>query len=206
MNIAIIGTGNVGSVLGRRWSEVGHHVSFGSRRPDDEDAQALAESSDADLKTPAEAASGAEVVLLAVPGTAVDTVVRSLGELSGKIVVDCTNRHRLDPQRDREISSLAELVAEVATGARVVKAFNVTGAKNMDDPLYPEGPLSMPYCGDDADAKAVVAALITELGFVAVDNGPLSQARALEGMALAWIAQAYQQGWGPDFGFAFLRR
>lgn len=206
MNIAIIGTGNVGSVLGRRWSEIGHDVSFGSRRPEDEDGQALAAAAGATLTTQSEAAAGAEVVLLAVPGTAVENVVRSLGDLSGKIVVDCTNRHQLDPERDREISSLAELVAEIATGAHVVKAFNVTGSKNMDNPVYPDGPLSMPYCGDDADSKSAVRELITELGFVAVDNGPLSQARALEGMAIVWIAQAYQQGWGPDFGFAFLRR
>lgn len=205
MKIAVIGTGNVGSVLGRRWAEARHAVTFGSRTPEDEDVQAVARSVGAAVKSPREAAAGAELVLLAVPGTAVEEVVRGLGNLAGKIVVDCTNPRAPD-NTPLPGPSPAERIGEIAPGARVVKAFNTTGAKNMADPRYPDGQVVMPYCGDDADAKAVVAKLAESLGFEPLDNGPLRQARALEGMALMWISQAYQQGWGPDFGWAVLQR
>lgn len=205
MHIALIGTGNVGRVLGRRWAEAGHAVSFGTRKPDDGAAQALARETGASVQRPEEAAGGAEVVVLAVPGSAAEAVVQGLGNLDGKILVDCTNRlgagRTLLPG-----PSTAQRIAEIAPGARVVKAFNTTGARNMAAPVYPDGPLVMPLCGDDAGAKETVAALAAELGFVPLDNGPLKQATALEAMAMVWIVQAYGQGWGPDFGFALLRR
>ncbi len=206
MRIAVIGTGNVGRVLGRRWSEAGHHVCFGSRRPEDEDVKALAKRAGAEAASQQDAAADAEVVLLAVPGSEVEQVVRGLGDLRGKVIVDCTNRHEADLTPRPDILSLAERIAEQAPDARVVKAFNTTGSKNMDDPAFPSGPLAMPYCGDDPEAKATVRQLISVLGFEAVDNGPLYMANSLEGMALMWIALAYGQGWGPDFGFAVLTR
>lgn len=205
MRIGIIGTGNVGSVLGRRWSEAGHEVRFGSRSPDDPDVQSIAGGAGADAVDPKEAAAWAEVVVVAVPGTVVDEVVRGLGNLSAKIVVDCTNPHRR-PGSFREDPSTVERLAAIAPGARIVKAFNTTGAGNMANPKYPEGTIVMPICGDDADAKSVVAELAESLGFDVMDNGPLSQAPALEAMAIVWIQQAYQQGWGPNFGFAALKR
>lgn len=204
MRIAVIGTGNVGSVLGRRWGEAGYDVVFGSRAPDDR--KDLAAATGASIVRPSEAVNGADVVLLAVPGRLVEDVVEDLGDLAAKIVIDPTNSHRSDLSPKPAIQSLAERIAERAPDAHVVKAFNTTGAKNMDDPSYPGGPLAMPYCGDDADAKAVVAELISVLGFEAIDNGRLAQAYALEGMALVWIGQAYGEGWGPDFGFRFVRR
>jgi predicted dinucleotide-binding enzyme len=205
MHIAIIGTGNIGRVLGRRWAEAGHTVLFGTRRPEEADLQTLARDAGAELKPLQEAASTADVIVLAVPGLAAEAVVRGLGELGGKILVDCTNP--LGPDRTPEPGrSMAERIAEIAPGARVVKAFNTTGAKNMADPVYPTGPLAMPLCGDDANAKATVAGLAATLGFVPLDNGPLRQALALEAMAFVWISQAYGQGWGPDFGFAVLKR
>ena len=76
----------------------------------------------------------------------------------------------------------------------------------MGAPVIDGHRLAMFICGDDADAKKQVAGLAEELGFVAIDNGGLSQAHFLESMAMVWITQAFQQGWGPDFGVAILHR
>lgn len=205
MNIAIIGTGNVGRVLGSRWAAAGHTVTFGTRKPEDDEIQTLARDAGAQAMQPAAAAAASDVVVVAVPGRLVETVVQGLGDLSGKIVVDCTNP--IGPGRTpRPELSGAESLAEIAPGAHIVKAFNTTGAKNMADPVYPSGPLVMPLCGDDTASKQTVAELAESLGFVVLDNGPLKQARALEALAFVWINQAYGQGWGPDFGFALYRR
>ena len=205
MNIAIIGTGRVGRVLGRRWAKAGHAITFGSRRFEDESVQALANEAGARVALPEAAAGGADLVVLAVPGTQAEAVVKSLGDLSGKTLIDCTNP--MGPGREaRPELSAAEEIAALVPEANIVKAFNTTGSKNMENPVYPEGRLMMPFCGDDATAKAQVRELIAELDFEPFDNGPLSQARALEAMAFMWIHQAFSQQWGPDFGFALLRR
>jgi len=91
-------------------------------------------------------------------------------------------------------------------GARVVKAFNTTGWQNMADPLYGSQRLSMLLCGDDAQAKKVVAELAHELGFEPVDVGPLRSARCLEAVAMLWIDMAILQGFGTSFGFQVVRR
>lgn len=158
------------------------------------------------MASPSDAAGFAEVVVLAVPWSVTEQVIQGLGDLSGKIVLDCTNP--LGPNFTMDLSgpSGGEQVAEWATGASVVKALNTTGSKNMGDPMYGSQPLAMLVCGDDADAKAQVMILTNELGFDSVDAGPLSKSKYLEAMAFVWISQAYNEGWGPDFGFAMLRR
>ena len=97
-------------------------------------------------------------------------------------------------------------MARLAQGARVVKAFNTTGANNMADSRYPGGKLMMPVAGDDAAAKQTVMTLAAELGFAPVDVGPLAMSRHLEPMAMCWIKLAYAQGTGREFGFAILKR
>ncbi len=198
MRIAIIGTGNVGNVLARRFLETEHDVVVGSRSPDDVDLDTRAVLPDA-------AAAEADLIVLAVPGAAVEELVRGLGDLSGKILLDCTNAITSD-FTPRPGPSNAEQIQEVAPEARVVKAFNTTGSANMADPAYPDGPLVMPLCGNDAGAKQTVASLAEAVGFQVMDCGPLILARNLEAMALLWINQAYKQGWGPNFGFAVRRR
>lgn len=210
MRIAVIGTGRVGSVLGRRWARAGHTVVFGSRRPDSASVRELLDDagSAASAASPAEATAQADVVVLAVPGSGAEEVAVSLGDLAGKILVDCTNPivaggGGLSVGFD---DSGAERIARVVPGARVVKAFNTTGSANMADPIYPSGPLSMFVCGDDPEARAVVSELAEELGFDAVDSGPLRSARYVEPLAMLWITLAYPLGNGPDVGLALIRR
>lgn len=211
MDLAIIGTGNVGATLGSRWAASGRHrVVFGTRDPGSEKARALIDRSggDARVATPAQAAGGAEVVVLATPWIATEAVIASLGALTGKVVVDCTNPLTADLSGlvVAADTSGGEEVARWAAGARVVKAFNTTGAGNMADAGYGGERLVMLLAGDDAEAKSAVAGLAEELGFEAVDAGPLARSRQLEQLAVLWIALAYQQGMGVDFGFALQRR
>ena len=197
MKIAVIGTGNVGSVLGRRWAEGGHEVTFGTRDPGAERIGDLA----------ADAARDADIVVLATPWGATESVIGQLGDLTDKILIDCTNPLQPDLSLDESAKpSGGEMVAQWATGARVVKAFNTTGSGNMDNPSYGGQRVAMLLCGDDAEANAVVAGLAEELGFEAIDNGGLRQSRYFEALALIWISQAYVKGWGPDFGLSIVRR
>jgi len=207
MHIAIIGTGTVGSTLGAAWIRCGHTVTFGTRDPQADKVRSLLDSTGAGAATPAAAAAAAEVVVLATPWDVTLTVTQTLGDLTGKVLVDATNPIASGLQLAvGTTTSGAEQVAAQAPGARVVKAFNTTGAENMADPIYHGEPISLFICGDEADAKSTVARLAADLGFDVVDVGPLHTARFLEPMALVWIQLALVQGTGRNIAFKLVRR
>lgn len=209
MNIAVIGTGNVGGALGTGWAQKGHRVTFGSRDPNSAKIQDLLQSAgpNAQAATVSEAVAGAAVVVLATPWPATEPVIRSAGSLAGKVVVDATNP--LGPGLQLTVgttSSGAEQVAQWAEGAPVVKAFNTTGFENMANPIYDGEPIAMFICGDDAEAKATVTRLAEDLGFEVADTGALAMARNLEPLALVWINLAIVQKWGRNFAFKIVKR
>lgn len=209
MRIAVIGTGNVGSTLGSRWARNGHQVVFGTRSPISDKVQRLLgiAGENASAGTVGDAVTKADVVVLAVPWSATQATIAAAGDLSGKIVVDCTNP--IAPGLQVALgttTSGGEQVAEWAKEARVVKAFNTTSWENMADPVYGGEPTLMLICGDDAEAKMAVAQLTESLGFEAVDLGPLHTSRLLEPFALVWIRLAAVQGFGRDFAFRLVRR
>jgi 8-hydroxy-5-deazaflavin:NADPH oxidoreductase len=211
MKIAIIGSGNVGSALGKRWAANGHQIIFGSRNPQSEKNQALVKSIGANAHVgPIHLATvNADVVVLATPwGDATEEAIRTAGDLAGKIVIDATNP--LNPGLQGlalgHTTSAGEQVAAWATGARVVKAFNTTGANNMLDPNYDGQAATMFLCGDADEAKSVVAGLASEIGFDPVDVGLLSMARELEPLAMLWIHLAYVQGMGRNIALKLLKR
>jgi predicted dinucleotide-binding enzyme len=208
MRIAILGMGNVGSVLGRRWAEGGHDVVFGSRRPGDATAQETAEKLRARLASIADACAKAEVVVLAVPWRGVRDALSSAGNLAGKVLLDCTCplTSDLGGLEIGTTTSGGEVVAHTAEGARVVKIFCTTGSDNMANPRYGATKLTLPYCGDDPAAKEIAAQLASELGFDPIDVGPLSAARALEPLGLLWVILAYKQKRGTGFSLNLIRR
>jgi NADPH-dependent F420 reductase len=187
--IALIGTGNVGGALGRRFAENGHTIIYGSRDPLAADVVALVNETGhgAIALSPVQATAQSRVVVLAVPWAATEDVVRGLGDLTGKIVVDPTNPRVMasdgfadyPPTLD---DSNAERIARLAPGAQVVKAFSTLGWETMLDPRVAEGPVTIPLVGDDRAAKELVAALAREIGLEAVDVGPLRHARIIEGL------------------------
>jgi NADPH-dependent F420 reductase len=185
--VALIGTGNVGAALGQRFAANGHQIVYGSRDAAAADVRELvaATGRGAVALSPAEAAARSDIVVLAVPWSAVEDVVRSLGNLRGKVLVDPTNPRVMasDGFADYAIEdSIAERIAELAPGAHVVKAFNTLGSETMLDPKLAQSPVTIPIVGDDRGAKARVAALAREIGLEAVDVGPLRHARIIEGL------------------------
>lgn len=185
--VAVIGTGNVGAALGRRFAENGHKIIYGSRNPSAADVRELvaATGNGAAAATQAEAAAEGDIVILAVPWSAAEDVVRALPDLRGKIVVDPTNPRVMasDGFADYPIEdSNAERIARLAPGAHVVKAFSTLGAETMLDPQLAGGPVTVPIVGDDRAAKERVAALAREIELEAVDVGPLRHARIIEGL------------------------
>jgi predicted dinucleotide-binding enzyme len=208
MRIGVIGIGMVGGTLGRRWAREGHEVMFGVREPSSgKVGHLLADSGErARAGTVAEAASFGEVIALATPWCGTENAVRSAGDLTGKVLLDCTNPLKPDMSGLEGDRSAAEQVAAWAPGAKVVKIFNTTGFQNMEDPRYGDDRATMFYCGDDAEAKKTAAGLAEILGFEAVDAGPLAEARSLEHLALLWIHLAYVQKLGRGIAFKLMRR
>lgn len=206
--IAIVGAGNVGATLGRRWAAAGHDVVFGLRSGSEVKGGMPEGARGAPV---AEAAQAADVVVLAVPASAVHDALAEAGPLDGKVVVDATNAVARDARGNvvaggaEAARSDAERLADAAPGARVVKAFNTVGYNIMADPVLDGRATVMPIAGDDAAAKHVVAELASALGFEPLDAGPLVRARELEHLAILWISLAFS-GMGRDFAFGLLRR
>lgn len=198
--VAVIGTGNVAGALGPEFAQQGHRIVYGSRNPGrPQVAELVARTGpDASASSQAEAAAQADIVVLAVPGLVVEEVVRALGDLSGKIVIDPTNpmREGEDGLRvhARETSN-GQIIQQLAPDAYVVKAFNTLNYLTM---IEPEGPVSIPLVGDDAEAKATVAALARGMGLEPIDLGPIRYAHELEGMLVVW-ANARIQGAPFDY-------
>jgi hypothetical protein len=201
VKIGIIGAGNVGRALGGAW-RTRHDVTFGVRSPGDPKYADLG----APAATNADAAANSDVVVLCTPWQDTEQAVNACGDLSGKIVIDCTNP--LTPDFSAlevgHTTSGAEKVAAWAPGARVCKAMNQIGAPMMDHPQLSTAPV-MFICGDDDDAKDITGRLVTELGFETVDAGDLTLARLLEPYALIWIHLALRRGFGTNWAFGLLR-
>jgi len=204
--IAVIGTGDVAGALGPEFAAQGHTIVYGSRNPSRDEVRALVKRTGnaASATTPAESVAGADIVVMAVPGTAVEAVTRSLGDLSGKIIIDPTNA--IDRSNNGYLklvydTSAAEIIQAAAPGAHVVKAFNTLNWRTMVDPDSSGGPVSIPLVGDNAEAKARVAELVEGMGLEAIDLGPLHYARHVEGMLLVWLHNRYGGGDGPAFDY-----
>jgi predicted dinucleotide-binding enzyme len=196
MRIAIIGAGNVGGGLAKALAAAGHQVVFGVRDPSStKTLAALAEIPDADAATPAAAAVGADVVVIALRPVGMTSALADIGSLDGRIVIDAMNRFDGDPRR-----STTEDLAELLPGAKLAKAFNTIGAENYATARDRRSPAAMFVAGDDADAKQVAMAMAVELGFQAEDAGPLANARILEDMVRVWMVLA--QAHGRTVGFA----
>jgi len=192
MQIGVIGTGRVGSTLGRAWAASGHELTFGSRNPTGAKVTALVEEiPGTQAASFADTLDAAEVVLLAVPSTVVESVVAALHGWNGKIVLDATN------DLTDLASSSSEAVQRVAPGAHVVKAFNVIGVEAMARAQEVPG-ATLPLAGNDDEAVAVAAQLARDAGFDPLHVGGLAQAASLERLASVWI------DWSRTLGRGFL--
>jgi predicted dinucleotide-binding enzyme len=196
MEIAIIGTGNVGKALGSSLVRAGHDVTFAASNPQhatdtagDLGAKAAASST--------EAVDAADLVILAVPATALGAVAREIGaSAAGKVVIDVSNRPTPDPS-GAPTSIAEELQAQLPRSA-VVKAFNTAFASRQADPSVSGIAADGFVAGDDATAKQTVLDVVESIGFRPVDAGSLAAARTLEGMAWLNINRALAGGTWQD--------
>jgi predicted dinucleotide-binding enzyme len=187
--IAVIGTGNVGGALGPAFATLGHDIIYGSRQPGRQDVQALVgrTGGDAVAMLPTEAAAAADIVVMATKWADAEVALKSLGDLSGKIILDPNNAVRVDSagMRHQDVeTSCAQLIQSWAPNSMVVKAFNTLSSETMANPSVAGGPVTIPIAGNDADAKAVIAGLVTGIGFEVVDMGDISAAHAIEQMLI----------------------
>ncbi len=208
MKIGIIGAGDVGGTLGKIWRQRNHEVMFGVRNLQSQNVQTLAQMDKSlrfgDIN---EAVAFGDVILFAIPWTSVEETVHRSGNLSGKIVIDPTNPLTPDlKQLALKDTSVAERIADLAKGAKVVKAFNTIGAKTLNNLIFGSERADLFICGDDTLSKRVVGELATDIGFDVVDVGSLANARMLENLALLWIELALRQQLGPNIAFKLLRR
>lgn len=205
MRIAIIGAGNVGGGLAASAIKAGHEVFVSAGNP-----ASAQETADKTGATPAgsntEAVGDADVVVLAVPGSAVADVVGELADsLTGKVVVNAANA--LTPDYSDLFTantSLAESVQKQVPQARVVSALGTVFASRYGDPIEGGQPVQAFMAGDDADAKATVGQLVESLGFRPVDAGSLRFARSLEEMAFLNISLNANNGWTWQSAFALV--
>lgn len=210
MHIGIIGCGNMGGGLGRIWAKKGHAVIFSYSRSREKLAAMASSVPHASFGTPAEAAAGSEVILLAARWHDVSDAIRQAGPLKNKIVIDCTNP--LNPDMSGlalgHATSGAEEIARMAPGARIIKAFNTAFAQvyQEDNRLFGSRRATMFFCGDDADARAAAIKLIIDVGFDPVDCGPLTSARYLEPLAMLMITLGYGLHMGTNIAVDLIRR
>lgn len=196
--VAIIGTGDMGDSLGPRFAELGYTVVYGSRDPKGDKAQGVVQATGhgARATSQREAAQAGDIVILAVPWPAMETVAQNLGSLDGKIVIDISFPHRqaedgyYEPMLE---TSSAEMIQGWNPGAHVFKTFALQASYVIDDPEVVGGPVTIPIAGNDRAAKEQVADIIIEMGLDPVDAGPLRLSRELEAMQRLYGVPFFQR-------------
>jgi predicted dinucleotide-binding enzyme len=219
MKIGILGSGDVGRVLGAGFAKFGHDVKLGTRDTKQDkvrDWLATAGTKSA-AGSFAEAAAFGEIVVLAVQGAAAENAIKLADpkNFTGKVVIDATNpldfagvdfAKGVGPKMFvGTTDSLGERVQRWLPQARVVKAFNTVGNPHMVKPDFPGGPPDMFICGNDEPAKQTVTNLLKEFGWPAVDIGSIEGARYLEALAMVWISYFFKTGTG-NHAFKLLRK
>lgn len=205
MNIAIIGSGNVGSALGTGWKNAGHEVVFGVRNPESPKTQkTLALIPGVSIQPIEESVIRAEVIVITTPPEAVLALIPQLGDVSGKIIIDTTNSIRTKPE---PYPTAYHAIKELAKTDNVVKCFNSTGFENMLNPVYQGVGIDMFAAGSNIHAKRVAEQLAKDIGFeTCYDFGGDDKVELLEKLALSWINLAIMQGHGRGLAFKLVKR
>lgn len=182
MRIGVIGAGRIGGNCARQAIEAGHEVMLSFSRDSAKLEQLASELGDrASTGTVADAVAFGDVVILSVPWGAIDEALGQAGELTGKIVVDTTNQFGAG-RKPAPGQTAASFNAQRTPGARYVKSFNTLTARFQEQVATRNGPdrVVQWVCGDDPEAKAVVATLISDMGYAPVDLGGTATCEVME--------------------------
>jgi predicted dinucleotide-binding enzyme len=201
MKVGILGSGDVGKALGSGFLKYGHEVVVGSRSPE-KLGQWVRENPKGKAGTFAEAADGAEVVVLAVKGHVCAEALKMAGDVSGKVVIDAANPIEEDAPPEKGVlrfftggnDSLMERLQKEYPRARFVKAFNSVGYAFMVNPQFKGGKPTMFICGNDEAAKRTVTGILDQFGWETADMGAVEAARAIEPLCMLWCIPGFLRG------------
>jgi hypothetical protein len=201
MRFAILGSGQVGQTLAKGLKKHGYDVRIASRSP--AKLAAFSTASGIPASSFPDAAGWCEGAVLAVSGRSAEDAIREAGadNLKGKLVIDVTNPLSDAPPEDGVLrvftgpnESLMERLQAAFPAIHFVKAFNSVGHAFMVNPHFPDGKPTMFYCGNDSDAKAIVARIIDQLGHEGADMGTAKAARAIEPLCQLWCIPGFRSG------------
>jgi predicted dinucleotide-binding enzyme len=202
LTIAVLGAGNIGGTLGKKWQAAGYQVRFGVRDPGGKHAQTLnAELGDqVAIGTIGDALQNSPgVVLIALPGGVVELVAQEYAaELNGRIIIDAANRMGQD-----SLHNLASFQQHVPQ-AQIYRAFNSLGWENFAEPTFDGIQADLFYCGPEGDAKTTVEQLIAAIGLRPVYLGGVEQVGLLDSIASLWFTLALGQKKGRHLAFKVL--
>lgn len=210
MNIGIIGSEEVGQALAHGFLTEGYEVMIGTRNTKKEALLQWQKSHPtAQIGDFQQTAKFGEILVLAVPGTAVEEVIKLAGpdNFEGKVVIDATNPSAQLPPTNGVLhfittleDSLLERTQRLLPGAKLVKSFNSVGSMFMYRPQFPGGTPTMFICGNDQGAKDTVTAILTRFGWETEDMGSVEAARAIEPLCILWCIPGFTRNqWSHAF-------
>jgi predicted dinucleotide-binding enzyme len=201
MTVGIIGSADVGQALANGFLAEKHSVMLGTRNKVKEEIVNWQKAHPAarvgDFQ---ETAKFGELLVLAVPGSAVEEVIKACGaeQFRDKIVIDVTNPIAPGPPVNGILKfvtslddSLMERTQRLLPSAKLVKAFNSVGSPFMYRPQFPDGKPTMFICGNDEKAKQTVTAILTTFGWETEDMGTVEAARAIEPLCILWCIPGF---------------
>ena len=204
IKIVVLGAGNIGGTLGRKWVAAGHQVVFGVNNPGGEKARKLRSElgERAVIQTTAEAlATNPDVVLLAIPGAAMDaTIAQYAQQLDGKIIIDAANKMAANTP-----DSFAAL-QQYAPHSPIYRAFNTLGWENFANPVFNGVAADLFFCGTDGAPRTTVEQLISDIGLRPVYLGGVEQVDLVDSLLRLWFTLASVQGKGRNLAFKMLTR
>jgi hypothetical protein len=205
VKIAVIGTGNVGGALATKWAKKGHEINLGVQDINSFKGKELLSNPSTNVYSIAGAVKISEVILLATPATATVEVVKSLGDTTGKIIIDAMNIvMNRGPQGYKHTT---DAILDNTQTKDVVKCFNTTGFNNMQNPNYGNLQLDLFVAGDSEKGKQTAIQLAKDAGFAECYNiGGNDKFELMEQFAWFWINLAMFQGQGREIGFKLLKR
>ncbi len=205
MKIAIIGTGNVGGALSTKWANKGHEIILGVRDISNFKGRYLLGNPNTSVSTINEAVSKSDVILLATPAMMVVDVAKSLGDTTGKIIIDTMNI--VMGRGPAGYANTSEAILANTQTKDVVKCFNTTGYNNMINPVYKNVAIDVFVAGDSEKGKQTAIQLAEDAGFAeCYPIGGNDKFELMEKFAFFWINLAMFQGQGREIAFKLLKR
>lgn len=202
--LAVLGAGNIGGTLGRKWHAAGHQVAFGVSDPGGKNAQALR----ADLGDTVTIGTidevldtNPDIVVMALPGVQMDALIsKHAARLDGHVIIDTANR--LDTGPMNSFATLHKYTPE----ATLFRAFNSLGWENFADPTFDGVQADLFYCGASGEARTQVEQLISDIGLNPVCLGDVEQVNLVDSVGAIWFALVFGQKKSRHLAFKMLTR